>query len=357
MIARARKRGVRFTPKQLFDGPTVAELARIAKTEDVTAAAAAAQPAVAAAAGAPVTAKVLTPAQQRFFALDIPHPGHWNQSVAFDVRGPFDADAFARAFDALLTHHDAFRQRFARGVDGTWHASDAAKPCDALPFVEVAARDAADALARFDALQRRLDLGRGPLACACAARLPDGSTQLYLAIHHVIVDGVSWRILLDDLDTAYRAACDRAPVRLSQPGLRADAWAARLARAATEPASPFAAEAAYWAGMAHGDDIVPDHPDAAATNADAATVVQTIDAALTRAALTDAHAAYRTQTIELLGAALALAAGRRERCRIVPSRTRRARPRGAVRRRGCQPHDRLADEPLPGDAAGRGHGK
>ncbi|MCA8066968.1 non-ribosomal peptide synthetase [Burkholderia sp. AU38729] len=306
VIARARKRGVRFTPKQLFDGPTVAELARIAKTEDVTAAAAV-KPAVAAAVGAPVTAQVLTPAQQRFFALDIPHSGHWNQSVTFDVRGPFDADAFARAFDALLTHHDAFRQRFARGADGTWHARDAAKPYDALPFVEVAARDAADALARFDALQRRLDLGRGPLACACAARLPDGSTQLYLAIHHAIVDGVSWRILLDDLDTAYRAACERAPVRLSQPGLRADAWAVRLARAATEPASPFAAEAAYWAGMAQGDDIVPDHPDAAATNADAAAVVQTIDAALTRAALTDAHAAYRTQTIELLGAALARA--------------------------------------------------
>ncbi|WP_419683606.1 amino acid adenylation domain-containing protein [Burkholderia theae] len=305
VIARARKRGVRFTPKQLFDGPTVAELARIAKTEDVSAAA---QPAIATATAAavPTTAPILTPAQQRFFALDVPHRGHWNQSVAFDVRGPFDADAFARAFDALLTHHDAFRQRFAHGADGTWHASDAAKPYDALPFVDVAARDEADALARFDALQRRLDLGRGPLACACAARLPDGSTQLYLAIHHAIVDGVSWRILLDDLDTAYRAACDRTPVRLSQPGLRADAWAARLARAATEPASPFAAEAAYWAGMAQGDDLVPDHPDAAATNADAAVVVQTIDAALTRAALTDAQAAYRTQTIELLGAALAL---------------------------------------------------
>ncbi|WP_423379105.1 amino acid adenylation domain-containing protein [Burkholderia sp. LMG 32019] len=308
VIARARKRGVRFTPKQLFDGPTVAELARIAKTEEVVATATAtAQPAAVAAASAPLTAQVLTPAQQRFFALDIPHRGHWNQSVAFDVRGPFDADAFARAFDALLTHHDAFRQRFARGADGMWHASDAAKPYDALPFVEVAARDEADALARFDALQRRLDLGRGPLACACAARLPDGSTQLYLAIHHAIVDGVSWRILLDDLDTSYRAACERTPVRLSQPGLRADAWAARLARAATEPASPFAAEAAYWAGMAQGGDVVPDHPDTTATNADAAVVVQTIDAALTRAALTDAHAAYRTQTIEVLGAALALA--------------------------------------------------
>ncbi|WP_175856993.1 non-ribosomal peptide synthetase [Burkholderia anthina] len=301
VIARARKRGVRFTPKQLFDGPTVAELARIAKTEEVAAATPTSAPA------APAAVAILTPAQQRFFTLDVPHPGHWNQSVAFDVRGPFDADAFARAFDALLTHHDAFRQRFARDANGNWHASEAAKPYDSLPFVEVAARDETDALARFDALQRRLDLGRGPLACACAARLPDGSTQLYLAIHHAIVDGVSWRILLDDLDSAYRAAGERAPVRLSQPGLHADVWAARLARAATDPASPFAAETAYWAGMARGDDLVPDHPDAPATNADAAVVVQTIDAALTRAALTDAHAAYRTQTIELLSAALALA--------------------------------------------------
>lgn len=313
VIARARKRGVRFTPKQLFDGPTVAELARIAKTGDVAAAAPAtissapAQAATATAATAAAAATILTPAQQRFFALDVPNPGHWNQSVAFDVRDPFDADAFARAFDALLTHHDAFRQRFAHGADGHWHARDAAKPYDALPFVEVVAQDEADALARFDALQRRLDLGRGPLACACAARLPDGATQLYLAIHHAIVDGVSWRILLDDLDAAYRAACERTPVRLSPPGLRADAWAARLARAATEPASPLAAETAYWARMAQGDDLVPDHPDAPATNADAAVVVQTIDAALTRAALTDAHTAYRTQTIELLGAALALA--------------------------------------------------
>ncbi|MGU7769219.1 amino acid adenylation domain-containing protein [Burkholderia sp. MR1-5-21] len=305
VIARARKRGVRFTPKQLFDGPTIAELARVAKTEEA-AASQATQP-VTASTTATADRSILTPAQQRFFALDVPQPGHWNQSVAFDVRGSFDAGAFACAFDALLTHHDAFRQRFSRADNGTWQATGAARPYDALPFVEAAARDNADALARFDALQRRLDLGRGPLACACAARLPDGATRLFIAIHHLIVDGVSWRILLDDLDAAYRAACERAPIRLAPQGMRADAWAARLARAATGPASPFADETAYWAGMAQGDDIAPDRPGAPATNADAAVVVQTIDPALTRAALTDAHAAYRTQTIELLAAALALA--------------------------------------------------
>jgi hypothetical protein len=90
--------------------------------------------------------------------------------------------------------------------------------------------------------------------------------------------------------------------------------------------------------MAHGDAFVPDRPDAPATNADAAVVVQTIDAALTRAALTDAHAAYRTQTIELLAAALARADRRgprtacrieleghgRERCSTTPTRAARS---------------------------------
>ncbi|MBN3821911.1 hypothetical protein G3N57_37785, partial [Paraburkholderia sp. Se-20369] len=140
VIARARKRGVRFTPKQLFDGPTVAELARVAKPR--TLASTPAQPA----APAPATAveRVLTPAQQRFFSLGVPHPGHWNQAVAFDVRGEFDAEAFSRAFDTLLTHHDAFRQRFALGANGAWQTDDASRAYDALPFVEVAARDDAD---------------------------------------------------------------------------------------------------------------------------------------------------------------------------------------------------------------------
>ncbi|MFM0737981.1 amino acid adenylation domain-containing protein [Paraburkholderia xenovorans] len=306
VIARSRKRGVRFTPKQLFDAPTLAQLARVATTAEV-----AAQAAPRESKAAPSCAELaatLTPAQLRFFALDIPRHGHWNQSVELDSQAPFDFDAFARAFETLLTHHEIFRQRFTpAGAQGEWRLELAERAFETLPLAAVSARDEADALAQFDALQSTLDLTHGPLVCALAALLPDGATKLYVAIHHIIVDGVSWRVLLDDLDTAYRAACERRGVRLAATGSSAQGWAARLARAALDPAnSPFSAEIPYWTALAAPyDDLQLDRPQAQATNADAQSVIQIIDTDLTRAALTDANAAYRTQMIELLIAALA----------------------------------------------------
>jgi amino acid adenylation domain-containing protein/non-ribosomal peptide synthase protein (TIGR01720 family) len=312
VIARSRKRGVRFTPKQLFDAPTLAQLARVATTVELAVQAA---PAIPKAQGTPPEtdeSTTLTPAQLRFFALDIPQRGHWNQSVELDAQAPFDFDAFARAFETLLTHHDIFRQRFAPVVShGEWRLTLAAQAFETLPLAAVRARDEADALAQFDALQSTLDLTRGPLVCALAAQLPDGAAKLYLAIHHIIVDGVSWRVLLDDLDAVYRAACERRSVRLASTGTSAQEWAARLARAARETThSPFAPEIPYWTALAAPyDDLPLDRPHARATNADARSVIQTIGADLTRAALTQANAAYRTQTIELLIAALAHSLG------------------------------------------------
>ncbi|CAN7281484.1 amino acid adenylation domain-containing protein [Trinickia sp. LjRoot230] len=311
VIARSRKRGISLTPKQLFDAPTVAQLARLATVTMTMTQGPASNVAPAIAAG--VKASALTPAQHRFFALDIAQRGHWNQSVTFDTRAPLDIEAFARAFEALLTHHDAFRQRFVqRGERGPWTLVYAPRAFETLPLALTTARDEADAIAQFDALQCTLDLALGPLACALVATLPDGCTRLYLAIHHLIVDGVSWRILLDDLDAGYRAACERRSIRLGPTGVRADQWAARLSLAASDAASPLPVEAAYWAKQeAPNADVRLDHPDARATNADAAVVDQTLDAALTRTVLTDANVAYRTQAIDLLIAALAAALSER----------------------------------------------
>ena len=308
VIARSRKRGLRFTPKQLFDGPTIARLGQVAVLTDNLAAPTPAKPKEA----GPDQVLLLTPAQLRFFELDIPQRGHWNQAIQFDLQEPFDLDAFARAFENLLNHHDIFKQRFTQdGANGAWKITLAPQAYANLPLATGAAHDEADALAQFDALQCQLDLAHGPLACAFAAMLPDGRSQLYLAIHHLIVDGVSWRILLEDLDAAYRAARERCSIRLAAGSGSAQDWAARLARAANEADSPFAGEASYWTAPAVAraghEDLQLDHPQAAATNADAAVVVQVLDAELTRSALTDANVAYRTQMIELLIAALAQA--------------------------------------------------
>ncbi|WP_395822811.1 amino acid adenylation domain-containing protein [Collimonas sp.] len=309
VIARSRKRGVRFTPKQLFDGPTIRQLGQVAT---VTESAATAQQTKPSESGKPngVEKLILTPAQLRFFSLDIPRRGHWNQSVRFDLHEPFDLDAFARAFEGLLSHHEIFKQRFAKDDAGSWRISRAAQAFDTLPLAVAAVLDEGDALTQFNVLQSMLKLEHGPLACAFAATLPDGRTLVYLAIHHVIVDGVSWRVLLEDLDAAYRAARERRSMRFQTTGSSVQEWAARLAGAAVDAGSPFLAELPYWASLAtQHDDLPLDHPHASATNADAEVVMQALDAELTRAALTEANAAYRTQMIDVLIAALAQAIG------------------------------------------------
>ncbi|MBN3764459.1 non-ribosomal peptide synthetase, partial [Burkholderia sp. Ac-20365] len=300
VIARSRKRGVRFTPKQLFDKPTVAQLAQVAQT------AAVAEPKaqVQTAAKSSITSHIaLTPAQHRFFELAIPARHHWNQAVELHADDRFDLDAFAQAFDTVLAHHDAFRLRFTQDESSSWRARYADKPFDTLPLIAIEARDEHDALAQFDTLQCGFDLACGPLAGALVAMLPDGTPRVWIAVHHLIVDGVSWRVLLEDLDAAYIAARERRTVRLATQGARASDWAQRLADGAT---ALFAKELPYWTSMQHASVALPfDNPQGAATNADASTVEWTIDATLTQTLLTDANAAWRTQTIDLLVAALA----------------------------------------------------
>ncbi|MCO4881096.1 non-ribosomal peptide synthetase [Paraburkholderia caribensis] len=299
VIARSRKRGVRFTPKQLFDKPTVAQLAQVAQAVTV------AEPkAQTRAVFEPDASHVaLTPAQRRFFELTIPARHHWNQAIELHAAGRFDLDAFAQAFAAVLAHHDPFRLRFTQDASSSWGARYADKPFDTLPLVAIEARDEHDALAQFDDLQRSFNLARGPLAGALVAMLPDGTPRVWMAVHHLIVDGVSWRVLLEDLDTAYVAARERRTIRLAAQGAHAPDWAQRLA---SHAAALFSKELPYWTSMQHASADLPfDDPQGSATNADACTVEWTIDAALTQTLLTDANAAWRTQTIDLLVAALA----------------------------------------------------
>lgn len=317
VIARSRRVGIRFTPKQLFDHPTLAQLAAVAVQENSRPGDAEAGAGAAASERASGEAVELTPAQHRFFALDVPHRHHWNQAVELEPLGLFDVDAFAQALGAVLTHHDVFRLRFVKALqDGReWRALHDTRAFDGVPLVVRDVRDREQALACFDTLQREIDLERGPLVRALVATLADGAVRVFVAIHHLIVDGVSWRIVLEDLHTAYEAALARTVPRLpAASSATAPAWAARLRKTA----SMFAPELEYWLalrdaapGLPHGarEPWASTGMAAMPNNATARTLVRGVDPQLTQALLTDANAAWRTQTQDFLLAALAYAIG------------------------------------------------
>ncbi len=201
IVTRAARVGLELTPKQLFQNPTIAQLAAVANTRlqlhaeqgEVT---------------GPVA---LTPIQRWFFEQPLAAPAHWNMSLRLAVTQPINPAALQRALDAISRHHDALRLRFARGPEG-W--LQVAAPVDQVsaplsPF-DLRAVPANERRARIDAeterLQRSLDLEHGPLLRAALFDLGDGPTELVLIAHHLVVDGVSWRVLLEDLASAYGRA-------------------------------------------------------------------------------------------------------------------------------------------------------
>ncbi|HFQ93913.1 MAG TPA: non-ribosomal peptide synthetase, partial [Anaerolineae bacterium] len=191
VIARAKQAGIHLTPKQLFQHPTIAELAAVAGSG----------PVIQAEQGIVTGDVPLTPIQRWFFEQNLPQPHHWNQAMLLEVTADLNSALLETAVSHLLTHHDALRLRFRRDGDG-WRQHNAA-PDDEIPFGHIDLSDL-PAERRMDALQAQaaflqtsLDLAYGPLLRIAYFTMGDGQPNyLLFIIHHLAVDSISWRILL-----------------------------------------------------------------------------------------------------------------------------------------------------------------
>ncbi|MFD4668658.1 non-ribosomal peptide synthase/polyketide synthase [Lentzea sp. NPDC058450] len=307
LVARARRAGLRLSSKDVFLHPTVAELAR-AVTE-VTGSEA---PAAPAAGPAP-----LTPIQEWFFDTALASPHHFTMSTHVELAPDLDEQALAKAVDAVVAHHDALRSRFTQ--DGErWRQEPAAAPpsgilrvCDLSGLEEREREESAHAEAL--AAQSSLDLGAGRLVRAVLFRLGEGRSRLFLAVHHLVVDGVSWRVLLGDLGTAYQKLTRGEPVELEPVATAFATWAHRLTDRVR--AGELDADLAHWTGFAGSAsaDIPVDHGDGD-PGEDVRSVTVRLGRADTDALLHHVPGVYRTQVndvlLSALGRALAAWTGR-----------------------------------------------
>ncbi|WP_208603305.1 non-ribosomal peptide synthetase [Caballeronia sordidicola] len=299
IVARARQVGLRIATRQVFDHPTVAALAAHAE---------AAAPQIALAVSHEVLG--LTPIQHAFFE-QFPHgEHHWNQSTLLAVRGELDETALRVALDALVAVHDALRLRFFQR-DGMWcQQVGEIAPC-ALEVHDWRALDNwRDALAQMgQRVQASLDIGVGPLVRAAYVRLR-GEGRLLITIHHLAVDGVSWRVMLDELQSAYeQALAGRTPTL--PPNVPWSAWVQRAQAHAAQV--EVRAEEQWWRdALAHAEAGLPSaklsENGAGDTRvpsmADTQAVTLELDEARTRRLLDAAPKAYRASVEEVLLAAL-----------------------------------------------------
>ncbi|WP_018410110.1 non-ribosomal peptide synthetase [Methyloversatilis thermotolerans] len=201
LAGRAVRAGIALTPAQVLEAQTVSALATLLRD--------AAMPPRLPAPARPEGEAPLTPVQQWFFDSQPAAPSHFNQAVMLSLPADVDRAHLAALFARVIDRHDAFRLRFRRRADGGWLQTYEAH---ALP-PDLAVHDLTDVddgeLAIWidtlaDCLHASLDIADGPLLQAAlidAGR--ERGLKLFIVAHHLVIDGVSWRVLLGDLQQGW----------------------------------------------------------------------------------------------------------------------------------------------------------
>ncbi|MDM5228718.1 amino acid adenylation domain-containing protein [Cytobacillus sp. NJ13] len=302
VAARLHERGWKLELKDLFRHPTISELAPYMKK------AGGVQSSQEEATGE----VILTPIQRWFFDQKFKEAHHWNQSVLLYSPEGFDPEALESSVHALLCHHDALRMAY-REEDGMviqWNRS--AEEGALYLWETIRMEETGDELAgrieqESSRLQAGLNLVDGPLVAGALFQTRQGDHFL-LAIHHLAVDGVSWRILLDDLAEGYSQARRSEAIQLPKKTSSFQQWSRELAQYAQS--RRVRKEQAYWSEVAKVP-VLPLPKDGEAPGnhmADESHVVIQFTKEETDRLLKEASRAYRTDMNDLLLTALLNAA-------------------------------------------------
>jgi non-ribosomal peptide synthase protein (TIGR01720 family) len=303
IIARANEGGMRFTPKQLFEKQTIAEL-----SGEVGGASA-----VECDQGIVEGEVPLTPIQRWFFERGLLKVEHFNQAFMLEVGRRIETDLLELAIEGLVLHHDALRLRFER-EGSVWRqfnaGPEAVVPLSRMDLSGMSESEQERLIeSGISELQAGLDLRDGPILGAILFDLgEERGRRLLLVIHHLAVDVVSWRILLEDLWTGYEQLSRGESVRLPAKTTSFKRWSERLM--AYGESEEVRGELEYWLSESRFavGSLPVDHElvEGANTVGSTGTVTMSLSVEETRDLLQEVPKAYRTQITEVLLTALSM---------------------------------------------------
>ncbi|MFB2973198.1 amino acid adenylation domain-containing protein [Aerosakkonema sp. BLCC-F183] len=299
-IAKAKQFGLQLTPKQMFEYQTIAELAPVAGR---TATIQAEQEAI-------VGQVPLSAVQHWFFEQNLQQPHHWNLAIMVRNAIAIAPDLLEKALQQLLVQHDALRLRFVKEESG-WQQYAASDDSQTISLVRqdlsaLSPQEQESAIqATIEELQPSLNLSDGPLMRVAYFDLGVSKpSRLLFVIHHLIVDGLSWQILLEDLQTAYQQLSLGKAIQLPRKTTSLKQWSQQLIEYAQSPA--LQQELADWHSMLEKpvSRLPVDYPGAENTVGSARTVSVGLSGEETQALLQEVPQVLRMQMNEVLVAAL-----------------------------------------------------
>ncbi len=293
IISRANQAGIQITAKQLFQHQTIAELAAVATQT----------PLIEAEQGIITGSVPLTPIQHWFFEQQKPNPHHFNQAVLLKVKTELNLNWLEKALQELLLHHDALRLRFKHTESG-WEQFHI-EPSSEIPFTCFDISTLTDLQQQntitniADQIQKSLNFSTGSVIRVVLFDLGENqASRLLFVIHHLVIDGVSWRILLSDLQTAYEQLSQGKAIELPLKTTSFKQWAEYLQTYAnSDEISNFSSHF----NSSKSENFKKDFPNTIATSEEIDIILSPED---TQALLKEVPQAYNTQINDILLTAL-----------------------------------------------------
>ena len=252
----------------------------------------------------------LTPIQHFFFnESSIPVVNHFNQTVLLKSETTVTTEVISKCIATIVEHHDALRMVY-KETYGTWTQTNNEMSADTYEVQFHDLTNTADALAEMQRIggeiQATINLENGPLFRVGHFRMADGD-RIALIIHHLAVDGVSWRILLEDFTTVFEAFTQEKTPELPLKTDSFQLWSSKLQVYATS--EKMQKERSYWETVCAQE--ITSIPVNEEVNTELFkyndTVSFELDKRTTELLLSKVHNVYNTEINDMLLASLGLA--------------------------------------------------
>lgn len=290
--ARLQNEGLKIDLPDLFKNPTIAKLSSLVK-----------QVAVDISQDSVFGTAELTPIQHWFFELPFPDRNHFNQSVMLYRKTGFDEKKILSIFEQIVSHHDALRMvyreeenivQYNRDLEGNLFDFETVDFTNEIEFAGKVEEIA-------NKLQQSFDIGKGPLVKLRLFKTMEGD-HLLIIIHHLVVDGISWRIILEDLAAAYEGDLAQIPKKTHS----FKEWSIRLKEFSNS--EEFLKEKEYWKNIETQAREISKTSDVNLNSSDLRKDMSfNLSVETTEKLLTQVNAAYNTQINDILLVAFGIA--------------------------------------------------
>jgi non-ribosomal peptide synthase protein (TIGR01720 family) len=249
-----------------------------------------------------------TPIQHRFFEHHEENVHHYNQSILLKSFQRLDADKMQQVLEKIVDHHDVLRMRFHKSGDDWVQINEGVDVTNfQLDVFDLQKEDADQAMIQSlgEKLHNSLDIGEGPLMRVGLLQTRESDYLLFVA-HHLVIDGVSWRILLEDLSKGYEQLLYHQSIELP---VKTDSyldWANGLVRYANS--SKLKQEVDYWTKLEQYPlaKLPKDHSISKSYHADNEEIMVQLLEIETQQLLGQIHHAYHTEINDILLTALGM---------------------------------------------------